>query len=78
MPCTQTKSIEIQVFLTPKGDSTCSTSPKENCAFLQSTRFGLEYTCCTLPVGEYLNRYEDEGNEYLKPHEGCIVWKGEE
>ena len=78
MHSTQTKNIEIQVFLTPKGDSTCSTSPKENCAFLQSTRFGLEYTCCTLPVGEYLNRYEDEGNEYLKPHEGCIVWKGEE
>ena len=78
MHSTQTKSIEIQVFLTPKGDKTCSTNPKESCVFLQSTRFGLEYTCCTLPVGEYLNRYEDEGNEYLKPHEECIVWKGEE
>ena len=37
-----TKHIEIQVFTTPKGDKTCSTSPKENCVFLQTTRFGLE------------------------------------
>lgn len=22
--------------------------------------------------------YEDEGNWYLKPHEECIVWKGNE
>ena len=75
MPCTQTKSIEIQVFLTPKGDKTCSTDPKENCLFLQTTRFGLEYTCCTQPTGDYLQRYEGEGNQYLKPHEECIVWR---
>lgn len=75
MHSTQTKSVEIQVFLTPKGAITCSTSPKENCLFLQSTMFGLEYTCCTQPTGEYLQRYEGEGNQYLKPHEECIVWK---
>ena len=73
-----TKQIEVQLFTTPKGDKTCSKSTKESCVFLQGAKFGLAHACCLQPSGIYLMRYKEEGNEYLKPHEECVVWKDEE
>lgn len=62
----QTKRLEVQVFYTPKGDSTCG-AEGEFCRFLYTSHFGTKDTC--IYADEPIYRNGDLG--FTIPCKGC-------
>lgn len=68
---TKPKTITLTQLQTPEGKPTCSTSPENNCIFLQST-FGQRFSCFLGDPG-YLHRYGENG--YLIPDANCCIFE---
>ncbi len=68
------KTIEIEVFQTPKGEPTCCAEwPAKTCRLLGLRKWGTGEYCVWSE--NQLNRSRDDGLGYLIPDKDCPLWK---
>jgi hypothetical protein len=70
------KTIEIEAYKDPKGRPTCAKDFEkgEFCKLLTTYAFGTRYICGFLEEEAF--GYESDF-DFLKPCEGCPIWKDE-
>lgn len=72
----KTISINVDQYFDSTDRPTCSNSLENNCKFLQSRKWGLEFSCFFSPARDtYLDRYNEDGLGCLKPCHNCVVHK---